>query len=128
DAFKDFFEASTNVTFDNFMLVDLANYLSNNVKDLNSANKHFLYNDILLGLMDTAVEKKYPAMFKKYAKQIFEKLGSFGEFEYIFYTQYKLLNVLSKKVMLGVLLREAYQEKDLEKLKKLVSKLKQTNK
>ena len=126
DAFKSFFEGATSVSFDRFMLVDLANYLSNNVKDLNSANKHFLYNDILLGLMDTAVEKKYPSMFKKYANQIFENLGNFGEFEYLFYTQYKLLNTLSKKVMLGVLLREAYKEKDITKLKKLVSKLKST--
>ncbi|MBN3491167.1 beta-N-acetylhexosaminidase [Acholeplasma equirhinis] len=126
--YQAFFEATVGISFDRFMLVDLANYLSKDVKDLNSANKHFLYNDILLGLMDTAVDKSYPKLYKKHFNKLKKEMSYFGEFKYLFDTQLNLLNVLSKKIDLGVKLRAAYKANDHEALRNIIKDLKTTNK
>ena len=55
-------------------------------------------------------------------------MDNYGEYRYIFETQFALLKVLKKKVLLGVELRSAYQQKDKDGLLKSLRDLKQTKK
>lgn len=127
-AFKHTFKTVTNVDFDAFMLIDSANQLSNNIAHKSTANKHFLYNDILLGLLDSTTESNYPKIFNKHLNKMKKQMDNYGEYTYIFETQLALLKVLKKKVLLGVELRAAYKANDKVALAKGVKDLKQTKK
>ena len=122
------FKAITNVDFDHFMLIDSANQLTKNYKHKSTANKHFLYNDPLLGLLDTSTEENYPKIYQKHINKMKKAMPYYGRYQYIFETQLALLKVIQKKVNLGVYIRKSYQEKDLEALKKHVKTLKTVHK
>lgn len=128
DAFKHTFKVVTKVDFDAFMLIDSANQLTNNLAHKSTANKHFLYNDILLGLLDSTTEAHYPKIYTKHINKMKKQMDNYGEYRYIFETQFALLKVLKKKVLLGVELRRAYQRKDKDGLLKSLRDLKQTKK
>ena len=110
DAFKHTFKVVTKVDFDAFMLIDSANQLTNNLAHKSTANKH-LYNDILLGLLDSSTEAHYPKIYTKHINKMKKQMDNYGEYRYIFETQFALLKVLKKKVLLGVELRSAINKR-----------------
>ncbi len=116
EAFKNVFKLVTKVEFDDFMLVDSANQLTKKPHDKSTANKHLLYNDILLGLLDTSVEPNYPQIYTKHYNKMKKRVNDYGDYKYIFETQLALLDVIRKKVLIGVNLRKAYQEKNYDDL------------
>lgn len=123
DEFKKSFELITKVPWDLFMIIDLANQLNNNYEDKNSSSRNYFYNDILLGLMDTTVEEGYNNIYKKHLEKYKEKISKFDNYKYIFQTQLDLLEVLTLKTEIGVQLREAYKNKNLEKIKQIIIQL-----
>jgi len=128
DSFKHSFKTVTGVDFDAFMLIDSANQLTKNPKIKSTANKHLLYNDILIGLLDASTEAHYPKLFNKHYNKMKKAMPTYGQYTYIFETQLALLKVLKNKSRLGVELRLAYQAKDKVALEKIVKKLKTTQK
>lgn len=126
--FKHSFKTVTDVDFDAFMLIDSANQLTNNPKIKSTANKHLLYNDILIGLLDASTEAHYPKLFNKHYNKMKKAMPTYGAYTYVFETQLALLKVLKNKSRLGVELRSAYQANDKDALEKLVKKLKTTQK
>ncbi len=128
NAFKHSFKTVTGVDFDAFMLIDSANQLTDDFRHKSTANKHFLYNDILLGLLDASTENHYPKIYDRHIRNMKKHMDDYGDYTYLFETQLALLKVLKKKVLLGVELRAAYQKKNFEKLAQLVKDLKQTKK
>lgn len=127
DQFKHSFYTVTGVNFDDFMMIDSANQLSDNYVDKNASNKHFFYNDILLGLMDTTVIKGYKQIYEAKHQQFKDNKNKFSGYQYIFETQLNLVDVISHKVELGVEFRLAYQQKDIPKMKTLLNDLKALN-
>lgn len=124
EEFKSVFKLVTQVSFDDFMLIDSANQLDNNPMHKSTANKHLLYNDPLLGLLDTSIEKNYPKIYTKHYNKMKKSMNNYGEYTYIFETQLALLDVIRKKVLIGINLRKAYQEKNYDELILIVNQMK----
>ena len=109
--------------FDDFMKVDLNNRVTDGdgIEGRNTANKYLLFNDILLGTLDTTVPEGLGARYARHALQLKEAVRVAGKWKYLFRTQYRLAEALSIKADLGVRLRRAYREGDREELKRLLS-------
>ena len=124
--FKKSFESFSGTKFDDFMSIDLANRISENddINERNTANKYLLYNDILLGTLDTIIQEGQGELYRRHAKTLNSVKKRAGKWSYIFDTQEKLCKVLTIKAELGVKLRKAYQTGDKEQLNKLLCDLK----
>ncbi len=124
--FKRAFNSFSGMKFDDFMTIDLANRITENddVEEKNTANKYLLYNDILLGTLDTIIVKGQGELYLKHVKTLKKVEKISGKWAYIFKTQEKLCAVLAIKAELGVRLREAYQNGDKETLKNLLCDMK----
>lgn len=122
-AFRSF---SSGVSFKDFMTVDLANRITTNddVEEKNTANKYLLYNDVLLGTLDTIIVEGQGALYKKHAKALHSAAERAGKWTYIFKTQETLCDVLEIKAELGIKLRKAYKAGDRRALKSLLSDMK----
>ena len=117
--FKDeFMILSDGLTFNEFMKLDLNNRITHNddFMEKNTANKYLLFNDPLLGTLDTIIDDKANSMYLEHLEE-FKKVPYKGtKFAYLFDTQVNLCKVLSIKALLGVNLRKHYQEHDKESL------------
>ncbi len=118
--YKTNFEVFAGLDYDSFMNIDLANKLSAKpkVEEKNSANKNLLYNDLLLGTLDTIVEEGFNKLYTSHSNKLNKVVKKQSKWTYLFVTQYALTKVLSVKAELGVNLRTAYQNKELELLEK----------
>ena len=112
------FEDRFGVAFDDFMLLDLPLTPNGNENIINS-DKYLLYNDCFMGLFDNTVREDYSDRFGKMA----EKLESVkqNEYSYLFDTAAKLCRLLEKKVCLGLKTRKEYSDKDINKLRDIIS-------
>lgn len=121
DEYKKSFYAMTKIEVADFMSLDLPNRLSIDgpISEKNSANKYLLYNDPMLGIMDSTVDKGYNELYRSHATKLKEVARSAGKWGYLFQNLASLCDVLSIKAELGVLLRESYVNKDLKKLNSL---------
>ncbi len=124
--FKNAFKTFSGVSLDDFLTIDLANRIteSDDVEEKNSANKYLLFNDILLGTLDTVIVDGQGELYARHAKTLHKASRKAGEWSYIFKTQEELCKVLSIKTELGVKLRNAYRSDDKEALYSLLSDLK----
>ncbi len=125
DAFKKSFETLAGMSFDAFMTIDLCNRVTDHddVEEKNSANKYLLYNDVLLGTLDTTLDDGTGKLYAEHAKALKKAMKVAGKWGYIFETQYRLALVLELKAEMGIWLRRAYRENDKRQLADLVSKL-----
>lgn len=124
--FRKAFKTFSGMNLNDFMAIDLANRITKNddVEEKNSANKYLLYNDILLGTLDTIIVEGQGDLYKEHAKTLKNVAKRAGDWAYIFKTQEALCKVLSIKTELGVKLRTAYQNGNNEELKLLLQDLK----
>ncbi len=95
--------------------------------DANNPSKYMLYNDPLMGIYDSTVNRTAQNDYKRYAKELLNYVNN-EKFGYAFDTQQKLCDVLSIKYALGVKTRKAYLAGDKDALKKIVNKYKLLNK
>jgi len=121
---KKAFKAAFDVNFDDFMKIDLANQVNDNPLDKNSFNKNFLYNDPLLGLMDTIVDDSYALIYENHTNVLKKITPKMKRFKYLFLTQYRLVDLIQFKVDIGVKLRTHYQNQQIDKLKEDLKTLK----
>ncbi len=110
------FEETFHMAFDDCLLVDTANMLSDtNLHTDNSLSaKQMLYNDVLGGLVDYHIKPCY-------AQEYADKADSFtrvpeGQFSYILRSAEMLCRLLALKATLSIDIRAAYGDKDLATL------------
>ena len=128
--FERAFKSFSGLNLADFLAIDLANRITenNDIDERNTANKYLLFNDILLGTLDTIIAKGQNDLYKAHAQKLAKVCKRAGEWSYIFETQRDLCEVLSIKAELGINLREAYQNGHKERLKKLLSQMKDLQK
>ncbi len=117
-AYKRSFLRLTGVKFEDFMTIDLCNRVTrnNDVEEKNSANKYLLFNDVLLGTLDTTVEEGLGGLYVSHARKLLHASKRAGRWAYLFETQYRLARVLALKADMGIRLRKAYAAGDRETL------------
>ena len=125
--FENSFLGLSGMPFDAFMTIDLNNRVTerDDPEEKNSANKYLLYNDVLLGTLDTTVEEGLGGLYLRHAYALQGALKQAGRFSYLFETQAWLARVLASKADLGIRLRKAYAARDNEALSKLLIELRQ---
>ena len=120
EVIKNEFKEVFNLEFDDFMALDEINDTTKSKGvNLRNPSKYLLYNDPLLGMLDTKVcyeDDKYFALIAKRYDELSNRLGEFG---YIAKHLSKLANVLEIKNSLGPRLKVAYKNKDSEALRSL---------
>ena len=115
------FKALTDVDFDKFMKIEIANDIIP-TEDPNHLNpsKYLLYNDCVGGMFDYTVREGDSKTYAEHAKMLKAIERKAGRYSYIFATQRALCSVLSAKVELGVKARAAYKNGDRKAIKALV--------
>ena len=114
DKIKTRFDELFDISFDDFMKLDLPNKISSNI-DYSygfSSCKTMLFNDPFLGWKDSAIEKIDFVPFEEYAKQIKCAAKQAVEYKYLFDNAEALCKALSLKYSLGIDTRRAYKEND----------------
>ena len=104
--------------WDEFMAIDFANrgFAHDDVMSTNTTNKSMLFNDPLLGIMDSLASFIVPSKYQAYADELNKEVYKKSHYAYLFETQKALLDVLALKTHLGLELRQAYKAHDLVKL------------
>ena len=117
-SYKRSFSNLTGVRFNDFITVDLCNRVTENddVEEKNSANKYLLFNDVLLGTLDTTVSEGLGKLYASHARALRRAEKRAGRWSYLFETQYRLACVLALKADMGIRLRKAYKAGDREEL------------
>ena len=125
EAYKTAFYNFSGMPFEEYMTIDLGNRLTDNPdpEERNTANKYLLFNDVLLGTLDTITVDGVGETYAEHSKKLAAAKKTAGEWAYLFDTQYKLCRTLSIKADIGIKLRKAYAASDKEELKKLLKKL-----
>ena len=119
---KSEFKALTGEDYDNMFALDIPNFVGGNQSIIRNVSKTMLYNDLFLGMSDSAVKEGITKEFKQHAKRL-AKIAKTSQYGYIFDCSAKLCDVLSVKYDLGYKLRKAYQAQDKETLTALVSEI-----
>ena len=110
---KEKFEKKFGLSFDDFMLLDMVNYVAD--KEVNEAyppinpSKYGFYADTFNGFTDYTVAEGGNARYAALAEQLHAVARKNRKYGYIFETQAKLCDVLALKYEMGVLVRKAYQ-------------------
>ncbi len=117
-AYKRSFLHLTGVKYDDFMTIDLCNRVTQNddVEEKNSANKYLLFNDVLLGTLDTTIPEGLGELYASHARRLLLAEKKAGRWAYLFETQYRLARVLTLKADMGIKLRKAYAAGDRDRL------------
>ncbi len=122
DDIKRRFKEKYGIAFDRFMNLEL-NDSVNGVGGTKGPEKYLLYNDPLMGLMDTMLKGDEGIGYKKCARKL-ATLKNHPVWGTQFNTMYTLCDALSIKATLGFELREAYKSGDTEKLDSLIADMK----
>ncbi len=121
------FKKHTGIEYDDFMLLDEANYVDREVPNPKlyippNPAKYMFYSDPFCGFLDSTViggeGEKYEALSSKLS-QIAKQSRKYG---YLFKTASKLCDVLAIKFELGVKTREIYKSGNLDALRTLAYK------
>ncbi|MCR5556523.1 MAG: beta-N-acetylhexosaminidase [Butyrivibrio sp.] len=120
---KERFEEVTDYTFEEFMLLDVANPGSVGEKR-NQLSKILLFNDPLLGIYDSLVPRNVAEYYKSASDRLFDviKYGN-RRFDQVFEMQAQLCHVLELKADLGIRLRGAYQTEEKDALADICNKV-----
>ena len=113
----------TDHSLDDWLQLQLPNYLRNELLQFENPSKSFFYQDILLGLFDTRVKDEFVAKYSGFAKKLAEIAGKSQKFDYVFEAARSLCECLSHKVVIGKNIRQAYKANDKKKLAELVDEL-----
>jgi hypothetical protein len=113
----------THMEFDDFMLLDLPNLTPDNPSPGRVSvgpAKYIFYQDVLQGLYDRHIDElTYPQHFKDCYRKLSAAAGKDNDYSYLFNALAKLSYVLELKCDLGIRLKKAYDNKDLEKLEEI---------
>lgn len=118
---KEFYDI-IGIEFDNFMKFDIINQIPNkpHIDFILNPSKYMIYSDPFMGICDSTVTLGESVIYKKYSKMYNELKNVMPGYEYICEEYKCLCDVLVYKYELGIKTRTAYQNKDLEALRKLI--------
>lgn len=114
------FELLTGIPFADFMKIDKSNPYTEYKDKHNNASKYLLYNDALLGTFDSVTSEKISTYYCETEKQL-QILKNLHPFGYLFDTQAELCSVLKRKSNLGNQIKEAYDKRDVVRIKKIAA-------
>ena len=110
---KEKFEKKFGIAFDEYMLLDMVNYLSEgeNTKSYVPYNpsKYGFYADTFNGYTDYTVAEGGGEKYEELAEKLHAIAKKNRKYGYIFETEARLCDVMAIKYELGVLVRKAYQ-------------------
>ena len=110
---KEKFEKKFGLSFDDFMLLDMVNYVADKEIDKNflpiNPSKYGLYADTFNGFTDYTVAEGAGARYAELGEKLHAIAKKNRKFGYIFENEARLCDVLAIKYELGVLVRRAYQ-------------------
>ena len=108
-----------------YLLIDSANrgFREDHVDVTNTTNKTMLFNDPLLGVMDSLATFIEIDNYQMYKEKIATIPYQHSPFDYVFDVQVALLDVLALKADLGLRLRKAYQAGDKKALSHIAEQL-----
>lgn len=116
------FKEIVGVEFDDFIYIDKLNKPYNKkYEKVNNKSFLYLYNDPMLGIFDSMLTGGLSGAYKRIAKRL-SKIEQ-NEFSYLFKTLECLALVLADKCNLGQSLRNAYEQKDLDKMSFIANKV-----
>ena len=104
--------------------LELPNKLRKELLPYENQSKPFFYQDPLVGLMDQRVKEEYPSIYKKRARELRNSAKQSVKYSYAYQSLADFCAVLEYKVTIGKHLRESYQAKDEEGLRKCLSDIK----
>ncbi|MCQ2795976.1 MAG: family 20 glycosylhydrolase [Bacilli bacterium] len=116
---KEAFFNTFKIKYDDFMKLDLPNVLDKSAPLANPC-KYLLYNDPLIGLLDSVVFDGIDEVYSSYYRKLKRLVSKFNEYGYIPKMLSSLCRVLSVKASLGVKTRNAYLKKDKVALTNLI--------
>ena len=120
EALKSLLTAVSGEKLENMFLLDLPNEPEKyNRLTENNTGRFYFYQDPLLGLFDKSVKPSYKETYKSYLPLIEKAQKESTRYSYIYQNTYDLISFLTIKVDLGVRLRKAYKDNDLNELKLL---------
>lgn len=108
------FEEWVGCRFDDFMLLDLPDRLVRS-KHIQNPSKYQLYNDCLMGIMDSARCGNEKQQYTSFARRLNNAAKRCGEYAYLFDTAAKLCSLLAIKADIGVRTRKAYGDREAMK-------------
>lgn len=120
DTIKNGFYEKFGIAFDDFMLTDLPGTPNEKKNDILNPEKYMLYNDCLLGQLDSTVRDGDAETYAACAEKL-KKIESDSKYGYLFKTLRALCEVLSVKYDIGVRTRKAYEGKDTASLKNIIA-------
>lgn len=117
---KNGFSEKFGIDFDDFMLADLPGTANEQKDGIVNPEKYMLYNDCLLGMLDSTVREGDGEKYAECAAKLkgLEENQSYG---YIFKTLRTLCEVLSVKFDIGVRTRKAYKNRDTAALRNIIA-------
>jgi len=103
------FEDFMNIPFDTFMYADLPNVLDcNHAVDRFNPSNYLFYNDCLLGIFDSTIEKGAGKIYKSHAQKL-AQAAEYEDWAFLFKPLHLLCEALYFKADLGICTHEAYQ-------------------
>ena len=119
---KDKFEKKFGLSFDDYMLIDMANYVADKAVNKSyipvNPSKYAFYADTFNGFTDYMVAEGGNERYAALADQLHAVAKKSRKYGYIFDSAAKLCDVLAIKFELGVKLRQAYREGNRAELEK----------
>lgn len=111
---KEKFEKKFGLSFDDFMLLDMVNYVADEEKldkcQPHNPSKYCFYADTFNGFTDYTVAEGGNARYAALAEKLHAIAKKNRRFGYIFENEARLCDVLALKYEMGVLVRKAYKE------------------
>lgn len=116
------FEAKYGIAFDDFVLLDMKDKSEGvtAAQAVTNPEKYLLYNDPFLGVCDSTLEGNEMEFYTSLAEKM-APLAENARFGYLFRTEAKLAEILSRKAALGERTRAAYQARDRKALEELLA-------
>lgn len=123
-AIKENFEKQYGVSYDDMLLLDEPNRVSNDPSspyENTSPSKYAFYADYLNGHLDFTVKQGGGEFYRELAVKLNDAKNRVGDYGYLFDTAEKLSLILADKYELGVKTRKAYKMGDKKELLRLAN-------
>ena len=108
---------------EDWLKLQLPNYLREELLQFENPSKSFFYQDILLGLFDSRVKDEFSIKYAGYALELSKIIKESSKFNYVFEVAKDLCECLSHKVVIGKNIRQAYKDNNKKKLAELIDEL-----
>lgn len=112
------FQEWTGYSFDDFMMLDLPDRLSDDLTI--NPSKYTLYNDCFMGLFDRNISEKDAKVYATNARRLKNAAKRTGEYAYIFENLSNLCSLLSIKVDLGIRTKEAFFSGNMDAVETII--------